>query len=70
MPNKPYQIQWSTDLVTWQTIETLSSVARFFSQNHSPLLRAAFFPYDTALAPQVEDRLRAVARHQLKLPDP
>ena len=24
IPNKPYQIQWSTDLVTWQTIETLT----------------------------------------------
>lgn len=24
IPNKPYQIQWSTDLVNWQTIETLT----------------------------------------------
>jgi hypothetical protein len=24
IPNKPYQIQWSTDLITWQTIETLT----------------------------------------------
>ncbi|MDH4451910.1 MAG: sulfatase-like hydrolase/transferase [Verrucomicrobiota bacterium] len=24
VPNKPYQIQWSTDLVSWQTIETLT----------------------------------------------
>ena len=24
IPNKPYQIQWSTDLITWTTIETLT----------------------------------------------
>ena len=24
MPNKPYQIQWSTDLVNWTTIDTLT----------------------------------------------
>lgn len=24
IPNKPYQIQWSTDLVTWTTIDTLT----------------------------------------------
>jgi hypothetical protein len=24
IPNKPYQIQWSTDLITWTTIDTLT----------------------------------------------
>ena len=40
IPNKPYQIQWSTDLITWTTIDTLTftntnTILRYHNHYHS-----------------------------------